>query len=180
MLVTAPTIRSNNRQGFSLIEMMIALALMSALIVSLGAALNAALNANTENTKLSEASQTGRAILNRICQDIRTASAVTTTATSITILPPDNDDDLTQIEYELDAGKLYLRRTVDGTETSYVLLGDTNDNVTVATFTITSQAGVDYEDVACTATVNIDLKLDYDGNQFSLTASASPRQNQLF
>ncbi len=172
--------RATRQAGFSLVEMMIAIALMAALLVSLGSAMKAALDSSTENAKLSEASQTGRSILNRICQDIRTATAVTTTSTSITLLPPTNASGLTQIQYDLTDSKLYLRRTVSGTQTSYVLLGDTTDNVSVETFGITSQTGTDYKDVSCIATVNIQLKLDYDGNEFSLTASASPRQNQQF
>ncbi len=172
--------RLAQQAGFTLVEMLISLSLMAALLVSLAAVMNAALDSNTENIKMSETSQMGRSILKRICQDIRTATAVTTTSTSVTLIPPTNPSGVTQIKYDLTGGKLYVRRTISGTETNYVLLGDTTDNVTVETFTITSQAGTDYLGVACTATVNIQLKLDNDGNKFSLTASSSPRQNQAF
>jgi prepilin-type N-terminal cleavage/methylation domain-containing protein len=175
--------RDNLCGGFTLVEMLISLALLAVLLASLAVAIHAATNSYSENNRLSALTETARGVLNRIAQDIRTSDAVTVTSTQITITPPDDGSGLQQLRYEVAGNCLNYYRKVNGATTSYVLIGPiagATDEVSLAGATISSTAGVDWEGTACTKSVTITIVLENGDNDLTITSSASPRRNQLF
>lgn len=164
--------------GFSLVEILISLALMAALLTSVAAAIQASLQSYRENETITEASQTARSCLARMMREVRTADEVDSTSARLTILPPADGSGLTQIQYELSGGALYYRRTVGGTTTSQALLAATDD-VRISSFNISrvtgSSGGTTY-----TKSITARIGLAADGQNFYTTASASLRRNQEY
>lgn len=168
-----------SKSGFSILELLIALTLMAALLTSVGIAMKASFQSYSENEKIAAATQAGRSVLGRITNDIRTAEAVDSTSTQVSIIPPDNAEGVQLIQYEFDGGTLYYRRTVNGTTTSYVLLGG-NDDVTVSSFNVDREVGVDWQGNNCTKSITLQVTFVVDDRTLSLTASADPRRNQIY
>jgi len=164
--------------GFSLIEILISLALTAALLTAVAAAMQASLQSYRQNETITEATQTARSCLARMMREVRTADEVDTTATRLTILPPDDGSGLTQLQYELSNGELLYRRTVSGTTTSQALMAATDDvrisSLNLARVTGTS-GGTTY-----TKSVTARIGLTADGHSFFTTASASLRRNQEY
>ena len=178
-----PHRRHNSRGGFTLLEMLISLVLLAALLASLGAAIHAATSSYIENTRISAITQTARGVLNRLTRDIRTADAVDVSSSEITIIPPDDGSGLEELRYEVVGDSLNYYRTVSGVTTSYVLIGPAAgaiNEVSLAGATISSTSGVDWEGTPCTKSVTITIVLENGDNDLTITASASPRRNQLF
>jgi hypothetical protein len=84
-----------------------------------------------------------------------------------------------RIEYEFAAKTLYYRRTSGGQTTTEVLLGG-SDEVKVQAFAASYVTGQDWQGYTCTKTVKVRLELTVDNRTFTMTASASPRRNQLY
>ena len=167
------------RSAFSLVEILMALALSAMLLAAVAAAMDASFSSYDQNDRISDTAQTARAILGRMANDIRTADAVTTTAGRISIIPPANGLGLTLIEYVYANGALTMNRTVNGVVTVCPLLDKTGD-VQVSGFTITSTQGLDSQGVTCTRSITAHLTMTDGNQQFAVTASAAPRRNQSF
>lgn len=165
--------------AFTLVEVLLAITLVALLLLSVGVALQASFDSYQENDRLAAATQTARSALGRMSREIRNAEAIDTDTARITILPPSSGDWPQQIEYELSSGTLYYRRTVSGTENEYVLLGS-DEQVSVDSFEVASEAGEDAEGTPCTKTVTIRIVLNVDGQTYPVSASVSPRRNQTF
>jgi prepilin-type N-terminal cleavage/methylation domain-containing protein len=166
-------------KAFSLVEVLLALALSAMLLAAVAAAMDASFWSYDQNERICDTTQTARAVLGRMANDIRTADAVTTSAGKITIIPPANGQGLTLIEYVFANGALTMNRTVNGVVTICPLLDNTGD-VRVSGFTISSTQGLDYQGVTCTRSVTAHLTMTDGNQQFAVTASASPRRNQSF
>jgi hypothetical protein len=156
-----------------------ALAMTALLLTAVGAAMDASFASYDQNDRISDTTQTTRAILGRLSNEIRTADAVTTTATSVSIIPPANAQGLTLIVYAYANGALTMSRTVSGATTVATLLDHTGE-VRISGFAVTATHGHDSHGVDCTRGVSVRLGI-YEGNvPLSLTASAAPRRNQGF
>ncbi|MDY7009651.1 MAG: prepilin-type N-terminal cleavage/methylation domain-containing protein [Planctomycetota bacterium] len=169
-----------HRRGFTIAEMLIALAILAMILSAVSIAMHASLQNYGENTKIAELTQTARVVLNRMMSEIRTTDAVDSASQRVSIIPPQPDPgNLTEIEYELDGGVLYCRRTVSGTQTSEPLIASDED-VQVAGFTITRETDIDGDDIEYTKCVTVRLDLQSSGNIFSVTRSACPRRNMEY
>ncbi|MCK4625801.1 MAG: type II secretion system protein [Phycisphaerae bacterium] len=168
---------SKTRQGFTIVEMLMALAILAVLLSAVAVAMHAGLHNYGENTEIAELTQTARVVLNRMMSEIRTADAVDSASQRVTIIPPQPDPgNLTEVEYELDGGVLYCRRTVSGVQTSESLIAS-NEDVEVTGFTVTRETDIDGEEVEYTKSATAQLDLKSGDNTFSVTASACPRRN---
>ncbi len=173
------TTNSKTKGGFTIVEMLMALAILAMLLSAVALAMHASLQNYGENTKIAELTQTARVVLNRMMSEIRTADAVDSASQRVTVVPPTNPEGLTEIEYELLDGVLYCRRTVNGTQTSEPLIASDED-VRVTGFSISDETGtivIDDVEVVYTKSVTARMDLESGGNTLSVTASACPRRN---
>ena len=168
-----------NRRAFTLIEMLLAIALLAALLAAVAAGVHASFHSYAENEDIAAATQSARAILIRLTTEVRTAAAVDSTDTQLTIIPPDDGSGLQQVQYEFTGGTLYYRRTANGNTTSHVLLGP-GDEAVVTTFHVLREVGLDWQGVPCTKSVTVRLELHADNAPLAMTVSACPRRNQDF
>lgn len=117
--------------GFTIAELLIALAIMSVLLVAVAVVLNASVINYQENEDIFKSINLARQALFRITTQLRTASAVDPAA-------PENEctlitaaaEDLTYRYVDIE-NKLYLITNDDLSDTDYLLC----DNVTAMTFT---------------------------------------------
>jgi len=165
--------------GFTLIELLVSIALLALLLASVAAAINASLQSAAENNLLRVMTQSAGAAMDRITRDVRTAQAVDATSSSVTIIPPAGSD-VDQIEYAASSGVLYYRRTSGGETIEYPLIGGTDDQVSVASFCVSSETGQDWQGLTCTKSVTVVMELTAGNNRYRITASAAPRRNQTY
>ncbi len=165
-------------RAFTLVEVLLSIAITAMLLTALGAAVHTSVQGYTENEKISNMTQSGRTVLARIVRDIRTCDAVDANSTLITIIPADANGPQ-QVQYEYTGGLLYYRRTVNSVTTSSVLLGSGN-NVSISSFTISRTTGADWKNLSCIKDISLKLVLNVGGQTMTVTASASPRRNQTF
>ena len=171
--------RQRQKTAFSLVELLISVALLAILLAAVAAAMHASFQSYSENDKVAAATQTARFLLGRMANEIRTAEDVQTTATRLDILPADDGSGLQLVQYEYLDGKLYYRQTVNGTTEGYILL-DSDEDVTLAAFAATAETGTDWQGLSCTKSVTLRITFAVGGRTFSLSASADPRRNQLY
>lgn len=171
--------RHRHTSAFTLFEALIALSITAMLLASVATVFNASLTSYRENDTLAEVTQTARVTLDRIMRDVRRADDVNYTATQITIFPVSDGSGLQQIQYDYVGGTVWYRKTVNGATTSYPVLTGT-DTVAVVLLSVTGQAGKDYNNVNCTKAVTLRLDLKSKNQTLSLTASGSPRRNQVY
>ncbi len=164
--------------AFTLIELLLALSLLSTLMVAVGVAVDASLYSYAENEKIADFNQVARVILTRMSHEIRTAAAVDSTDSEITIIPPGGGD-VTQIQYAFEGGTLYYRRTTGSGMTESVLVAG-DENVHLTTFYVIRETGLDWQGLSCTKSLTIRMGFTSGGETFWITASASPRRNQLY
>jgi len=167
------------RSGFSLVEALLGLAILAILLTALGTAVYSAMESFRENERVATASQVTRAVLNRMMREVRTAAAVDANSTSITIIPPPDANGFTQIQYCYDATAKVLRytKTISGTPYSYVACGEGG---TLTAFAVTTATGQDWQGLTCIKNVRVTMALKLGPETFTVTASASPRRNQVF
>jgi len=169
--------RAKIRRGFTIVEMLMALAILAMILSAVAIAMHASLQNYGENMEIAELTQTARVVLNRMMSEIRTADAIDSASQRFTIIPPQPDPgNLTEIEYVLDGGVLYCCRTVSGTQTTEPLIASDED-VQVTGFTITRETDIGGDDIEYTKSVTVQLDLESGGNIFSVTRSACPRRN---
>lgn len=171
--------RSKANNGFTLVELLIALALMAALLSALAAGVHASLQNYDENDKIAQTTQTSRAVLDRLSSDIRTADDLTTTATSVTITPPANDQNLAKVVYSWKDGALTYSQTI-GTQTKSYTLLDGSGDVKIQNFSVAQQMGKDFKGTNCIVNVTINMTLIANGNSYPYSICAAPRRNQTF
>lgn len=171
--------RAGIAPGFTLVEVLIAMVILAMLLAAIALATKAAMHGYTENAKIAEVTQTSRVVLHRIMREIRTADAVTSGPQAVSIIPPENAEGISQIEYELHEGTLYCRRTVAGSEESVELVSS-EGSVQVQDFSISRETGIDGEGLSYTKSVTARMALRVGENTFNVTASACPRRNLEF
>ena len=162
------------QEGFSLIELLVAVAIFAALLAAVATAMHASLLSYKENEKIASVTSTARWILHGMMQEVRTATDVDSTATQLTIDPDGTGQN--NIQYELSNNVLYCRRSAAGSTTTHVLL-DSSDNVSVTAFSVVREVDTD---TLATLSVTVRLALAMDNQGFAVTASAVPRRNQAY
>jgi len=169
----------NGHFAFTLVEVLLSLAIMAMLLAAVAVAVNASLTSFRENEELADVVQTTRAVLDRISREIRTAQAVDWDYTALSIIPVDDGSGVTEIQYENVGGELVYRITKNGVQTPYVLISATG-KVRLSSFDVVQELGQDYQGTPCTKSITVRLVLEVDGKLFPSTATAAPRRNQLY
>jgi len=167
------------RKGITILELLIALAITAMLLTAVAAGIHASFLNLTENDCIRELTQSARWHLSRIAAEIRTADAVDTTGGILAIVPPENTDGITKIEYELADGAFTRYVTIAGDRQPTVLM-KASDKTKVDIFQL-SQRNKTVDDQLVTECVTILLRLSNGDNRtFRATISAAPRRNQAF
>lgn len=165
-------------RAFTLVELLVSVAIGAMLLTSLAAAFNASLLSYDENGKIAQATQTARAVLDRIADEVRTADAVQCYEHEVQIIPPENAQGLTLIRYASSGLTVQCSRTVGATTTTSSLLG--GGDVSVTDFSVQWVMGTDANGVSCTRSVTVHLGLSAGGRAMGATRSASPRRNLAY
>ncbi len=153
------TLRWKYETGFTIAELLLALAIASILLATIATAFNASIINYRENEDIFKVINSARQSLFRITSQLRTADAVEPSApvNECTLITAAGDD----ITYQYNNGdnKLYLITNDDLTDPDYVLC----DNVTAMTFTKTpTDDGTDCKSVQISITVtrgNVERKI---------------------
>ena len=173
------------QSGMTLIEVLLAMVICAMLMTAIAVAVHASLMSYVENEKTSTIVQTSRALLNRMMTDVRTAQAVTSTATSLTIIPSGGvNPNITEIEYEFIGGKLLYHVTESGVQTTHILIDDPatqkSEKVQVTSFSVLREVGKDWQGIDCTKSITVRLVLLIDDQSLGLSTTAVPRRNQIY
>ena len=119
------------KTGFTIAELLLALAIASMLLAAVAVAFNASIINYQQNEDIFKAINSARQAMFRMISQLRTANAVdpNSPANECALITTDGDD----ITYRYNSGdnKLYLITNDDLTDSDYVLC----DNVTAMTFT---------------------------------------------
>ncbi len=153
------TLRWKYETGFTIVELLLALAIASILLATIATAFNASIINYRENEDIFHVINSARQSLFRITSQLRTADAVEPSApvNECTLITAAGDD----ITYQYNNGdnKLYLITNDDLSDPDYVLC----DNVTAMTFTKTpTDDGTDCKSVQISITVtrgNVERKI---------------------
>jgi prepilin-type N-terminal cleavage/methylation domain-containing protein len=134
--------------AFTLVELLLGLAITAILLVAVAAALNASVVNYKANEDIYKAMNDARQAMTRMTSQLRTANAVdfSAPANQCSFFTATNED--TTYEFRSADNKLYLITNVNGNE--YVLC----DNVTAATFTKTDD-GTKCKSVQISLTVTV-------------------------
>ena len=122
---------TKNINGFTVAELLIAMAIMAIILSATAVAFNAAVVNYRENQDLFNSVNTARQAMDRITAQLRTADAVepNSPANECTLLAADGSD--VTYQYNSDDNKLYLVTNDDLSDSDYVLC----DNVSAMSFT---------------------------------------------
>ena len=157
--------------GFTLVELLISMSLTGLLLAGFGVVISGALFSYEQNANSTSLDQVGRSIMERMTQEIRSASNLDVGSNVLRIVPTDPSDP-DEIRYRLENGVFYYDQVNGGIVTSNILIGN-QDNVTVQSFTI------DLILDGSTATMaNIALGLQVGDATRTIRTSASPRVNR--
>lgn len=152
------------KKGFTLVEILIALAVGALLLTAVMVAFNGAAISYSENQAISDAVTNARQFLYKIIQQLRTAESVdsvTDTQCSFT------DDYGNNLNYSFDETNNSIKLTKDSTD--HLVCG----NVSGITFTETVSA----EDPNIVKSIRIDLEIFQNGSTRKLSAGTSLRKN---
>ena len=158
-----------NKSGFTIVELLIALAISGMLLTAVALAFQSSLTNYTENEDMFKTINGARQSLCRITTQLRTAQAVDPNApvNQCTFITPDNET--ITYDFRSDEKKLYL---VDGgTGTNYLLC----DNVTGMTFT--KDTFIDNEGYINVKSVQISMTVKNGDIENSISAAAAIRRN---
>ena len=162
-------IRKSNPNGFTIVEMLMALMIMGMLLAAVAVAFHASSLSYRHNEEMYRAMTTARAALLRITNDIRTASAVAVTepAGQCSMVTAAGSD----ITYLYNSGDstLYLVTNDDDTDADYVLCS----GVTAVTF---DRATVP-DDAGKVRNVQISMTVTAGANSQTISTAAVLRKN---
>lgn len=169
----------SRQTGFSLVELLIAMALLALLMVSIATAVHASFKSYETNERIAAATQATRTVLGRMMQEVRTASDVECTSMELTIYPPEDDSSADKLQYSLEAGALIYRRWVGTSVSVHTLLGG-DDDVTVNSFTVFAETDDDGEGGTIVKSVTVSLSISVGDETLPVTTSAALRKNQEY
>ena len=123
------------KNGFTLVEVLLSLAVMAILLTAIATAFNASSINYRENEDIFRSMNSARQAMFRITNQLRTAKAVdpNSPANECALITADNED--VTYRYDSSEDKLYLVTNDDLTDSDYVLC----DNVSAMTFTKTTE-----------------------------------------
>ncbi len=158
------------KTGFTIVELLVALAIASMLLAAVAVAFNASIINYTQNENIFKAINSARQATFRMISQLRTADAVDpiSPANECSLITANGDD----ITYRYNSGdnKLYLITNDDLTDSDYVLC----DNVTAMTFTRTTVI----EDMqTIVKSVQIFITVTSNNVQQTVSAAAVIRKN---
>ena len=160
-------IKSKSNAGFTLVEMLLSLAILAMVMAAVAVAFNASAINYSQNEAMFKAMNTARQALLRISTEVRTAQALALTGGSsqCSILTSDGRD----ITYRYDSGNntLYLDDNI--ASASYVMC----DNVTALTFIRTTVP----DEPSAIRSVRISITVSVNNISQSLATGAVVRRN---
>ncbi len=177
--MTRSKIRRRGRGGFSVLEMLAAVAIVAMLMAALAVAVQGTMHAYSENAEISQANQASRVVLNRMMSELRTAKEASGAGAFLSILPANNAQGATEIQYELVNGAL-VRRQIGGAEASVVDLIAADEAVKVTGFEVSRATGTDTLGAVYTKSMTVTLTLHAGNNPMQTTASAALRKNMTY
>lgn len=158
------------RAGFTIVEMLVSLAIMGILLTAVALAFDASARNYQQNTDIFKATSNVRTALSRITAQLRTAQAVNTSEadTQCSFVTSDGTD-ITYLYVQAE-NKLYLVTNDDLSDDDYLMC----DNVTAMTFTKTigDNAGVSF-----VRGVQISMTVKSGQVQKTMSAAAVIRRN---
>ena len=163
----------NGQRGFTLIEVLVSMAILAMLMTAIGAAMHSSLQSYTENEKSLALTQAARSVLDRMMREVRTAADVDSTTNSLTI-----DEDGTgqnMAAYQFSSNAFYYIQTVDGHATYYPLLSY-NDDVSVTDFSVVREDSAEGNPLS----VTVRLTLAMRDRTFAMTATSAVRRFQTY
>lgn len=168
-----------HKRAFTLVEVLIALVLLSIMFGGMTSILYAMMVTHVENAKHTGLSKTNRILSERLNREMRLASDIleTSSPTTLRILPADSN--APEIRYVFNNGTLYYQTIKDGNTSSYILLDGTTE-VQPTSFTIElERTTVDSSTVTTLARVDIGLVAEGVNGAMSqtITAKAAPRSH---
>ena len=162
------TLRWKYETGFTIVELLLALAIASILLAAVATAFNASIINYRENEDIFKAINSARGALLRITSQLRTADAVdpNSPANECTLITAGGDD----VTYQYNNGdnKLYLIDNLSGSD--YVLC----DNVTAMTF---AKDTVIIEGIEKVRSVQVSITVARGNAQRKISAAAVIRRN---
>jgi Tfp pilus assembly protein PilW len=177
------TIRSSQRRGLSIVEVLISLSISSMLLIGVAAAYNASADAVESNDRFFRATQAGRVTMNQLLTEIRRADyALCAPANdSIIVKRPERNrlpnEDAREYKYDKDTQKITLQifyKGADGTTWSspaYSLAS----NLRYASFGPPDRIQ-DVTGVWLDVRVPVTLDVKIGNNSVRLSGSSSPRR----
>ena len=164
------SLRWKYETGFTIVELLLALAIASILLAAVATAFNASIINYRENEDIFKAINSARGALLRITSQLRTADAVdpNSPANECTLITAGGDD----ITYQYNNGdnKLYLITNNNLSDPDYVLC----DNVTAMTFT---KDTVVIESIEKVRSVQVSITVARGNAQRKISAAAVVRRN---
>ncbi len=162
------TLRWKYETGFTIVELLLALAIASILLAAIATAFNASIINYRENEDIFKAINSARGALLRITSQLRTADAVdpNSPVNECTLITAGGDD----VTYQYNNGdnKLYLIDNLSGSD--YVLC----DNVTAMTF---AKDTVIIEGIEKVRSVQVSITVARGNAQRKISAAAVIRRN---
>jgi len=162
------TLRWKYETGFTIVELLLALAIASILLATIATAFNASIINYRENEDIFKVINSARQSLYRLTSQLRTADAVdpNSPANECTLITADGDD--ITYRYNNADNKLYLIDNLSGN--NYVLC----DNVTAMTFT---KDTVIIESIEKVRSVQISITVARGNVERKISAAAAIRRN---
>jgi len=158
--------RQSIRDGFTYVELLIALAITAVLLTAVAVALNASMVNYRENEEIFRAVNLARQALSRITTQLRTAQSVDPSAPANECsLVTSTGQDITY-RFDSDNNTLYLITNDDATDDDYILC----ENVAAMTFTKNTTT---VESVVYVKSVQISITVTNDAGDFQQTVSAA-------
>lgn len=158
------------KSGFTVIELLIALALAAMLLTAVAVAINASTTNYLQNEDIFKVVNSARQALFRMTSQLRTATAVDPAAPGNECTMITSAGENITYQYNSTDGKLYLITNDDLTDPDYVLC----DNVTAMSCTKTTEV---VDAVTVVKSVQISLSVASDDVQKTISAAATIRRN---
>jgi len=173
------------RGGFTIVELLIALLLMTMLLTSIAVAMRASLDSYEQNRNAAAVNQASRALAMRLQREIRQAEAVDYTAgnTRAVITPPPDASGLQEIVYDYDSSSktlTYSRHYADSSKNTTTTIFDSSSDITLSGFYLTYNVVQNDQGLWCTQRVVCTTYYTIDGSTTPLVFTASPRRNLTY
>lgn len=161
------------QHGFTLAEMLMALAICAVLMTAAAFAVDASFTSFNKDMEATEMNQVARTILARMMKEIRAAYDVDSSESGLTIMFDETGQNT--VEYAYLSGQLYYTKVDDGSSCTEDVIGYDDD------FQLSSLDVIREEDAESrTVSVTVRLELTCNEQTCAVTSSAAVRQNQTY